>query len=144
MAFSQDYLDYVLEQFSQVPHILPRKMFGAVALQVRGFTFAILDDDVLYLKVDATNRGDYEAAGMEPFAPDASKPEFKMPYYEVPAEVLEDRVELAEWARRSMIVAENAKKSKGGASKKAAAKKAPVKKATAKKTAPKKSAAKKK
>ncbi len=138
MAFTPDFLEFVLEQLNLVPGVVGRKMFGAVGLSARGRTFGILDDDVLYLKVDDTNRGDFEAAGMEAFAPYAEKPEYKMGYYEVPIDVLEDRDTLAVWARKAIAVAEAAAAKKPSASKKKLA--APVKKTAAakKKTAAKK------
>ena len=44
-------------------------MFGGVGLYCRGMFFGILAADVLYLKVDETNRPDFERAGSNPFTP---------------------------------------------------------------------------
>ena len=57
--------------------------------------------DALYLKVDGTNRLDYEAAGMRPFMPYPGRA-VKMKYYAVPMEVLESAFELAAWARKAV------------------------------------------
>jgi DNA transformation protein len=59
---------------------------------------------MLFLKVDHSNRGQYEAAGMKAFKPYADKP-MVMRYYQVPAVVLEDAGELVSWARQSVGVA---------------------------------------
>jgi DNA transformation protein len=91
---------------------------------------------VLYLKVDDSNRADFEAAGMEAFAPDANKPEYRMSYYEVPVDVLEERDLLALWARKAIAVADAAAAKKPGAAKKKLA--APVKKTAVRKTAARK------
>ena len=79
-------------------------MFGGVGLYSNDVLFGILSADTLYLKVDDSNRGRYEAAGMTAFKPYSDKP-MTMPYYQVPADVIEDRDELAVWARASVRVA---------------------------------------
>jgi DNA transformation protein len=63
-----------------------------------------VDDDTLYLKVDDSTRGDYERAGTGPFRPLPNEGP-SMGYYEVPAEVLEDRDALREWAAKAVEVA---------------------------------------
>ena len=123
MAVSAEYLAYAQEQMGLVSGILARRMFGGVGFSVRGRMFALLADDVLYLKTDDSNRSEFEAAGMGPFVPFAEKRTQTMPYYEVPAEVLEDRTELAAWVRKAIVVAYRA----------AAAKKRPAKKTVGKK-----------
>jgi DNA transformation protein len=105
MPVSNDYLTYVLEQLSDVGPIGTRRMFGAVALYHEERTFAIIDDDALYMKTDDSNRPDYEARGARPFYPDPNDPEAIMSYYAVPADVLEDRDELTVWARKASAVA---------------------------------------
>jgi len=65
----------------------------------------------LYLKVDDSNRQDYEKEGMPPFQPFADRP-MTMQYYEVPAEVLEDKRQLQIWAQKAVAVAAQAGKSK--------------------------------
>ena len=67
--------------------------------------FGLIDDDVLYLKVDDSNRSDYTLRGMDAFRPFKDKPLYSMTYYQVPAEVLEEPEELARWARKSCEVA---------------------------------------
>jgi DNA transformation protein and related proteins len=62
-------------------------------------------DDVLYLRVDDSNREDYSSRGIAQFRPYADRPHLSMSYYEAPAEVLEDAGELVSWARRSVAVA---------------------------------------
>jgi DNA transformation protein and related proteins len=126
MAVTSDYLTYVQEQLSLIPGIFARRMFGGVGLMFHGRMFGLLAGDVFYLKVDDSNRADYEIAGMEPFIPFAGRPTQTMPYYEVPADVLEDRTALAAWARRAIVVADRAAKKK----------KAPAKKSSAKKSSP--------
>jgi DNA transformation protein len=113
MRVSDGFRDFVLEQMSGVAGLRARAMFGGVGLYAGEVFFGILAADVLYLKVDDTNRGWYEREGTRPFRPYPEKP-MAMPYYEVPVGILEDRKALAEWAEASVHVAtrvgENKKK----------------------------------
>ena len=79
-------------------------MFGGVGLYADDVFFGLLARDMLFLKVDDSNRGQFEAAGMKAFKPYADKP-MVMPYFQVPVAVLEDADELASWARQSVRVA---------------------------------------
>jgi DNA transformation protein len=66
---------------------------------------------VAYLKVGDSNRDDFLRAGSAPFEPYPEKIKTTIrTYYEIPADVLEDRDELAKWADRSWIVARKKKK----------------------------------
>jgi DNA transformation protein len=80
-------------------------MFGGAGLYLDGLFFALVADDVLYFKVDDSNRKDFEAADMGPFKPFPDKPTV-MQYYEVPIDVLENRNILREWAQKAVRVAE--------------------------------------
>jgi DNA transformation protein len=146
MAVSEGYLTYVLDQLRPiVPGIRVKRMFGAVGLYATDLFFAIVDDDVLYLKVDDTTRPEYEARGMPPFRP--FELHASMNYSQLPEEILEEREALQLWTSRALDVARSAKRSRAtgkGTSKratqkrtakKAAAKQGAVGKRKAKKTA---------
>ncbi len=104
MSVSDDFLSYVLEQLSALRGLRPKRMFGAVGIYCEENFFAVIDDDILYLKTDDSTRGEYEARGMRRFMPSPDK-QGSMAYHEVPADVLEDRDQLALWARKSVAVA---------------------------------------
>lgn len=114
MAISEGYLAYVLDQLEGLGEVTPRKMFGGAGLYSRGLFFGLIADDVLYLKVDDTNRSDYEQAGMPAFNPFGT---YSMGYYQVPPDVLEDGSKLRKWAEKAVKVAMS--KSRGGGGKKA-------------------------
>lgn len=103
MSVSKDYLAYVVEQLERVTRITTRRMFGGVGIYAETLFIALIDDDTLYFKVDGTNRPDFEAVGMEPFRP--FKDAQAMEYYEVPADVLEDRGALGAWVGKTIAVA---------------------------------------
>ena len=108
MRVTDGFRAFVLEQLAGVKSVQPRAMFGGVGLYADEVFFGILAADTLYLKVDDSNRGQYDAAGMTAFRPYADRP-MTMSYYQVPAAVIEDGDELAAWARASIRVAARAK-----------------------------------
>lgn len=105
MAVSETYLGFVIDQLADIGRVRSKRMFGGVGLYADELFFGLLDDNSLYLKVDDTNRGDFEARGMGPFRPFRDKPELAMGYYAVPADVIDDADALVEWARKAMRVA---------------------------------------
>jgi DNA transformation protein len=111
MRVSDSYRDFVLDQLTGLPGLRPRAMFGGIGLYAGEHFFGILAADVLFLKVDDTNRADYETLGSSPFKPYADRP-MTMPYYDVPAQVLEDPETLREWASRSIAIAKASTKAR--------------------------------
>jgi DNA transformation protein len=104
MSVSSSYKTFVLEQLQVAGAVTAKAMFGGVGLYCRGLFFALIDDDTLYLKVDDTTRPEFERVGSQPFRPygDGSQ---VMQYYELPAEILEDRAALGPWVERAIEVA---------------------------------------
>jgi DNA transformation protein and related proteins len=105
MSVSADFHSYVLEQLALLRGVSSRRMFGGVGLYREGLFFGLIDDDVLYLKVDDSNRSDYTARGMDAFRPFKDKPLYSMTYFQVPADVLDEAELLVQWARKSCAVA---------------------------------------
>lgn len=106
MPLNADYLAYVIDQLSSFAVVTARRMFGGAGLYSDGVFFALIYDDTLYFKVDASNREDYLGRGCVPFQPYAERGNaVVMNYYSVPPEVLEDNEELAVWARKAWRVA---------------------------------------
>lgn len=109
MAVSAEFRDFVLEQLRAVAPVSSKSMFGGIGLYSQGLFFALMDDDVVYFKVDDANRSDYETAGARRFAPYGDD-QYSMNYYELPADVLEDEEQLRVWMKKSLDVARRKKK----------------------------------
>lgn len=109
MPVSPGFREFALEQLGRILPVTARPMFGGVGIYTDGLFFALLDDDILYLKVDDTNRPDYEALGLGPFLPggDAAHP---MQYYPPPAELMEDADALRPWVEKAVEVARRKRK----------------------------------
>lgn len=105
MPVSEQYLDYVVDQLGCIGQITAKKMFGGAGLYFDAVFFGLIANDVLFFKVDDENRGDYEAAGSNPFKPYGDQ-SYSMGYYEVPVDVLEDVDQLKTWAKRAVAAAE--------------------------------------
>src|SRR4051794_12375830 len=83
-----------------------RAMFGGHGLYARATLFGIVFNGRLYLKTDESTAGRYERLGMGPFRPNDKQ--VLRSYYEVPADVLEGRAKLLEWAREAARAARSA------------------------------------
>ena len=106
MSVSTGYRTYIVDQLAALPALSTRRMFGGLGLYSGELFFALIDDDVLFFKVDDVNREDYVSRGMKAFVPIPNKP--SLGYFQVPAEVIEEAEELTRWARRSVEVAQRA------------------------------------
>jgi DNA transformation protein len=97
MAVSDEFADYIRDQFSALGTVTIKRMFGGAGVYFGGAIFALADNNTLYLKVGPATRPRFEAAGCKPFEP---WPGHVMAgYWTVPIDVLEDREALANWAR---------------------------------------------
>jgi DNA transformation protein and related proteins len=98
--------DFVMDQLKGLPELRVRPMFGGHGLYEGERFFGILMNGRLYFKTDEQTRAAYLAQGMEPFVYEKARRTATINYFEVPPQVLEDREELAAWARRAIASAE--------------------------------------
>ncbi len=111
MPTSNSFHEYVIQDLlREIPGISSRAMFGGYALYLRGVIFGLIADDELYFKVDELNKGDYEKAGSTPFTYErGGHPKTVMPYWKVPADVVEDKEELPTWIDKSVAASKRSK-----------------------------------
>ena len=107
MSVSQELEEYIVGQLEVAGTVRSRRMFGGVGLYIDdGFCGIIgADSGRLYLKVDDSNRPDYEREAMQPF----QTPKGTMSYYTVPEYVIEDAKLLRDWALKARAVATKSK-----------------------------------
>ena len=110
LRVSDSFRAFALDQLSSIDDLIAKPMFGGVGLYSGDTFFGILAADVLYLKVDDSNREDYENVKAQPFSPFADG-RVSMSYYAVPVNILESSHTLARWAERSVTAAPSSKKS---------------------------------
>ena len=111
-AEKSPFLEYILsEVLSNIDGISHRAMFGGYGIYKDGTIFAIIASDQLYFKVGESNRKDYEQYGSQPFVYSHGKHKSTtMSYWELPADILEDRHEIAMWIEKSYEVSRSQKK----------------------------------
>jgi DNA transformation protein len=105
MAVQAQYLAYLLEQLDGLERLRSRRMFSGVGLYSGELFFGLIHDDTLFFKSDSSNAAEYIARRMPRFKPFPDRPAAVMPYYQVPADVIEDAESLIAWARKSVAVA---------------------------------------
>lgn len=115
MKTSNEFAAHSADLLASVGRVVARRMFGGYGLYCEGTMFALIADDVLYLKVDEANRGEFERAGATPFVFEAKGRRTVMSYLSAPDQVLESREHAAPWARSAYAAALRARGSKGAA-----------------------------
>lgn len=100
---SATFTTFMQDQLRELAALRFRGMFGGQGLYLGGTFFGILFEERLYFKTGETSRLKYVAAGMSVFQP--NEHQTSKHYFEVPAEVLEDRARLLEWAREAAALA---------------------------------------
>lgn len=103
--------DHIRELFSAFGPVSVRRMFGGAGIFADGLMFALVSDDVLFLKADAENASDFERENLPPFTY-AAKTDKRvvMSYRRMPDRLYDDPEELACWARKAMAAARRAQK----------------------------------
>lgn len=103
MAITNDFLQFVLDQLSSWGNIHVNRMFGGAALYQDNLAFAMIVNDIVYLKVDDTNKDKYIEAGstqLKPFKNNATV----LSFYKIPGDVLENSDKFVEWAKESLAI----------------------------------------
>ena len=108
-------MEQVLDRYAAA--VRAKDVDAFVGLYADELFFALIDDDVLYLKVDDATRPDFERRGLHPFQPfgEGSAP---MQYYQLPEDLLEDPEALRPWTDGAVAVARRAKQKKAGSKRK--------------------------
>ena len=114
--------DFIRDLFAPFGPVTVRRMFSGAGIFADGLMFGLVVRDVIYLKVDDTNRTDFEREGCAPFTYTRGKKsgrpsEHALPYWRLPERLYDDPDELAEWARRAAAAAKRKKFAARGAGK---------------------------
>jgi len=109
MTASANFANYAVELLGAAGRVAARRMFGGYGLYCDGVMFALIADDVLYLKADDMNRPELERAGSAPFTYEAKGRRTILAYWRAPDEAMESRELMTPWARRALAAALRAK-----------------------------------
>lgn len=110
MKNTEEYIQYITELIEPYGDCEVKKMFGSLGIFKDGVCFGGIMENVFRLKVNDSNRADFEAYEMKGWQVPGKK--MIMSYYEVPIEVMENKTELMTWMDKAYSIAVEAKKSK--------------------------------
>ena len=100
---SSEACERVVEALSSLGDISSKKMFGGYGIFENSAMFALVDSQgEVYFKADDTNISRFQDI-------DAKK-HGRMPYYQIPDEILDAQPALLDWARSSIAVAHSKSK----------------------------------
>jgi DNA transformation protein len=103
MLENSSFESFTLDQLEGLIEFESKRMFGGIALLYGGSAFAKIKYNKVWLKVDDSNRKDFINQGMQQYryGRDNSR---TLNFYEIPAEVLENRDEFVFWVKRSIEI----------------------------------------
>ena len=106
--------EFVMELFTPMGPVSVRRMFGGAGVFKDGLMFALLSDDVIYLKTDAALRAALKAEGSEPFiwTRQSDGKQTDMGYLSLPPDAMDEADLASEWGRKAFAVALAAKAKK--------------------------------
>ena len=103
---SADFVDHVVELMRPAVAAKAKRMFGGHGVFDGGRMFALIVDDVLYLRCGEDNRGAFDRLDLPPF--DYARADGRravMSYRRAPDEALESPAEMREWVRGALAAA---------------------------------------
>jgi DNA transformation protein and related proteins len=104
--------EFIKDVLHPLGSITVRRMFGGAGIYCDGMIFALVIEDVVYLKADAASIPAFEAESMGPFTYDTKLGQRGvMSYWRLPDRLFDEPDELVEWAKRA-VAASHAAKSK--------------------------------
>lgn len=113
MAVSPEYREFARELFGAFGDVRIRSMFGGAGVFRNDLMFGLIIDEQIYLKADAVNRPDFDAAGLGPFVFERKDGRnIAMSYYLIPDVLYDDAEELAVWANKAFAAASRGAKKK--------------------------------
>jgi len=94
-----DFVDFAIETLSHNGAVSSRRMFGGHGLYKDGLMFALIADDILYLKVDKSSAEEFDREGLAHFEFPKNGKLVKMSYRMAPEVIFDDPEHAAKWTR---------------------------------------------
>lgn len=112
MAGKNEFVEYLTGQLHPLGEVRARAMFGGWGFYLDGLMFALVAEDVFYIKADAISREEFVRHGLEPFRYETQSGMKEMSYFQPPVAALDDGELLCAWARKGVEAAFRAKAGK--------------------------------
>jgi DNA transformation protein len=106
MVASDSFGGFLREELAPLGRVSLRRMFGKTGVFCDGLMFAMVTDDVLYVRVDDVNHAAFEEAGSAPSLNyEKGGRTIDLSFWRVPERLLDDPDELVAWARTALAAA---------------------------------------
>ena len=102
--------EHLKELLAPLGPITLRRMFSGQGVFLDGLMFALIMEDVLYLKVDSVSRPAFEAEHLGALTYNRSGTSVSLSYWQAPERLLDDADELRKWALTAVAVARRSAK----------------------------------
>jgi DNA transformation protein len=114
MTNEKEFVAYVVDLMQSIGPVRAKTMFGGSGLFLDGLMFALIADNVLYLKADKESADAFKSKGLGAFSYQKQGKDYSMSYFQAPEETLEDAEEMRDWANRAYAAAVRAADTKQG------------------------------
>ncbi|HSF96747.1 MAG TPA: TfoX/Sxy family protein [Thermohalobaculum sp.] len=115
MALGEEFSAHLCDLFGALGPLRIRRMFGGAGLFIDDAMFGLVADEIIYMKTDDELAGHYAEAGSRPFTYSGSGKSVEMSFWRLPDSALDDPDEALDWARRSLVPAQQAAMAKRAA-----------------------------
>ncbi|MGH8237095.1 MAG: TfoX/Sxy family protein [Steroidobacteraceae bacterium] len=112
MRVKSELASYVEEQLAFLGRLSTKSIFGGIGIFVDERLLGIVMEDKLYLHTDASNLRAYQDRGMPQFKPYPNAFDLTTDHHQVPAEIVDDLVQLKHWGEQALAAAIEAAKVK--------------------------------
>jgi DNA transformation protein and related proteins len=98
---------YLADVLAPLGRITAKRMFGGAGIYCDGVIFALMIEDVVYLKADGDSAKAYAAEGMAPFSYETKDGRRSvMSYWRAPERLFDDSDAFVDWARTALLVSQ--------------------------------------
>jgi len=106
LSVSASFKEFLIEQMTGFGPVTVRSMFGGAGVMRDGLMFALIDDEVLYLKADDETKAAFIAENLSQFTyMSRGGKMMEMAYWRIPERCLDDADEMAQWCHLAYGVA---------------------------------------
>jgi DNA transformation protein len=106
MVASDDFAEFLRDQFAPLGRVTMRRMFGKTGVFCDGVMLAMVRDNTLYFRVDDGNRAAFnEASSFPPLNYEKKGGPIDLSFWRAPERLFDEPDELVSWARAALAAA---------------------------------------